>query len=165
MTRVSAWLLLAALVTVPVWADGKRPSPPRLTDVKLWYYPPEGKPVTVVWWQPDNLKIAKRSSYSRRGRFRIRAEMKGGFLQDGEVVNFLSIVFRDQNSNMYQVPNDQALVRTGVKDIYWSPPVRFASGDMDFQVAVWNAPLPKTTLDTSIVDRTEFLLLGKLSPN
>lgn len=153
------WLGLVGLAL----AEG--PPAPKLKDVKVWYYPPTGKPVALVWWQPDKLPVSNRHfRFDRGGRFRTRVEMEGGFVKDGRVVNFVTIAFRDTNSNMFQLPISQSLVEGPVKDVFWSPPTRFASGDMDFQVALWNDVLPKVSLDTSIVDRTDFLMLGRLDP-
>ena len=157
-------LLLLSLLGL-ARAEGNGPPPPKLKDVKVWYYPPSGKPVPLIWWQPGKLPVSNRHfRFDRRGRFRTRVEMEGGFMKDGRMVNFVTIAFRDTNSNMFQLPVTQSLVEGPVKDVFWSPPTHFASGDMDFQVALWNDVLPKVSLETDIVDRTDFLMLGRLDP-
>lgn len=138
------------------------PARPKLKDMKVWYYPQAGRPVTVIWWQPGKLHVDNRMEFDRKGRFRVRVEMTGGVEYKGRVVNFISIVFRDQNSNMHNLPLEQSMVVGGVKDIYWSPPSRFASGSMDFQVGLWNEPLPRVSLDHELLDQTDFLILGRL---
>lgn len=157
-------ILLLALSGAVGSEEGKSegPPPPKLKDVKVWYYPPSGRPITIIWWQPDRLNVDHRMEFDRQGRFRVRVEMAGGVEYKGRVVNFISIVFRDQNSNMHNLPLEQSMVTDGVKDIYWSPPSRFASGTLDFQVGLWNEPLPRVSLNTELMDQTDFLILGRL---
>ncbi len=146
-------------------SEHTKPPPPKLKDVKVWYYPPDGgKPITLIWWEPDVLHIDHRMTFSRRGKFRVRVEFEGGILKEGEVVNYVSISFRDDNSNLWDLPDSAKLTRLHVKDVYWKPPLRFVSGNIDVQVALWNDALPKTSLLTHVVDRTDFFILGRLEP-
>ncbi len=148
-----------------LWAAaGATPHPgkPHLRDVRVWYYPPSGPPVTVIWWRPESLQMTGETTFHRGGKFRVRVEMEGGFVKGDEVVNFLSIVFRDRNSIQYQIPLSMALVKSGVRDLYWEPPLSLNPGDLEFQAALWTGTLPRLTKLTKIADRTEFLILGHL---
>lgn len=143
--------------------DPEKPPPPKIKDVKVWYYPPNGeKPITLLWWEPDDLHVGHRMRFSRRGRFRARVEVEGGVLKDGELVNYVSIVFRDENSNSWDLPDERRITRNPIRDMYWRPPSRFASGGIDFQVALWNDTLPRVSLDIGIEDKTDFFILGVL---
>ncbi len=149
--------LLLVWLSAGAWADLERP---KLKDVKVWYYAVQEEPQTLVWWTKQGLRVANRGLFSTRGKFRIRVEVEGGFEKEGEVVNYLGIVFRDQNAVSYQIPFDYALTRGGVKDVYWEPPLWVRPGEVDFQVVAWTGTLPRITKLTKVADRTELFQLG-----
>lgn len=110
--------LLALLRLHPVGAaEGEGFPAPRILDVRVWYYPPEGKrPALVLWWEPRKIRYQRRATFSRRGIFRVRAVIRGGIPtlrgDRWEVVNWVSIVFRDANSNLFDLPYEARRVST-----------------------------------------------------
>lgn len=208
-----AVLLLAALPALASEGGGKAAPPaPKIMDVRVWYYPTaKSKPQLVLWWaqtgeQADprtgrvdattrKAKMYRPGTFSRKGIFRVRARIEGAMLAEGRPTNWVSIVFRDSASNLFDLPvalheghpevrppvrdaldrqlageeltpAQKAVIQEfrgpTIKDIYWRVPYNFVNGSFDFQVAVWNDSLPVTSLETGVVDQTDFFILGEM---
>ncbi|HXE73174.1 MAG TPA: hypothetical protein VNO81_10975 [Candidatus Nitrosotenuis sp.] len=169
--RLQLYLLLGMALWVPLlgaWAsdDPEGPPPTKLKDVRVWYYPPQGRPLLLKWWVPSpeaqygRLKVDRRGQFSRKGRFRVRVETTGGPLVAGHRISYVSIVFRDENSNMFDLPMEKRKVVDGVKDLFWKVPYNFVQGTVEVHVATWNRDPAISSLLTEVTDRTNFLILG-----
>lgn len=160
-------LLLLLFLALGLGAAANEPAaipPPKLQDVRVWYYPPGKKPVALLWWQPDKVRLQRRVDMSRKGCLRVRAVVSGGFEEDekGNLLNWTSIVFRDDNTNRIDLPHEMRATVNGVKDIYWRYPANFVTGPLEVEVAVWRGRTPVVSLNTGVADRTNWFQLGRV---
>lgn len=172
MRRTAALLVLLAALLGLAGDAGATPSPsppsmppPRLQDVRIWYYPPErgARPVTLLWWQPENLRIQQRRDLSRRGRIRVRVAVSGGFEEDERgTLNWISAAFRDDNTSLFDMPHDLRETRGGVRDIVWRVPQVFAPGPIEVAIAAYGGRTPVTAAKARPADRMDWTLLGRV---
>lgn len=158
-------LLFLALGLGAAAAEPGKIPPPKLQDVRVWYYPPGKKgPIALLWWQPDKVRLQRRVDMSRKGRLRVRAVVSGGFEEDekGNLLNWTSVVFRDDNTNRIDLPHEMRATANGVKDIYWRYPANFVTGPLEVEVAVWRGRTPVVSLNTGVADRTNWFQLGRV---
>lgn len=157
-------ILVLGLALAPRAAAGEPPRvpPPRLRDVRVWYYPPEpgAKPIPVLWWQPEKLRLQRPLDLSRKGRLRIRVAVSGGFAEDaaGNLLNWTSLVLRDGRSHRTDLPHAWRATAEGVKDVFWTPPQDFATGPLELEVAVWGGRTPSA----QVRDRLPWIPLGRV---
>lgn len=126
--------LLAMLLLAPAQA--------RLTEVRVWYYPPAGQPALIKHWVPGGLKVDRKYAYSRLGRFRIRVTCS-----ESERVG---ILFTDDTGATFDLPDRDRPAQGGVKDVFWLIPYNFLTGPARLQVRAGN-------------DQTEVMALGSVS--
>lgn len=129
------WFLLLLLLAA-------RPVEARLTEVKVWYYPPAGPPALIKHWVPGQLKVDRKFSYSRLGKFRVRVTSAPG--------DKLAIVFTDETGGVFDLP-DKDRKSGGVKDVFWIIPYNFLTGAAKLQVKVLGG------------DQTEVMTLGTVT--
>lgn len=129
MRRTLFWLLLLSGVAQA-----------RLTEVKVWYYPPAGSPALVKHWVGEQLKVDRRFSYSRLGKFRIRVTCGPA--------DALAIVFQDELGTRFDLPDRDRKAANGVKDVYWMVPYNFKTGLARLQIKAGADQTPEMTLGT-----------------
>ena len=123
------------LLTLPAWA--------KLTEVKVWYYPPAGQPALIKHWVSSQLKVDRKFSYSRMGKFRVRVTCAPG--------DKLGIVFMDDAGGLFDLPESDRKPSGGVKDVFWIIPYNFLTGPARLQVKALGS------------DQTEVMALGSVS--
>lgn len=162
---LTLFLFLGMALGAAASEPGKIP-PPKLQDVRIWYYPPgkRVKPVSLLWWQPGGVKVQRRIDMSRKGCLRVRVVVSGGFEEDekGNLLNWTSIVFRDDNTNRIDLPHEMRATANGIKDIYWRYPANFVTGPLEVEVAAWAGRTPVVSLNTGVADRTNWFQLGRV---
>ncbi|MEW6279310.1 MAG: hypothetical protein AB1758_11845 [Candidatus Eremiobacterota bacterium] len=126
----------------------------RLAEVKVWYYPPAGGTALVKHWAGGQLKVDRRYSYSRLGKFRVRVQFKSPGKSQ-----YLSIRFKDQNGTTFDLPGGGRKVEGGVKDMYWMVPYNFLTGPAELQVSSFAQDPAKA----SPVDKTPVMVLGTVT--
>lgn len=102
------------------------PGRAKVTEVKVWYYPPAGPPALVKHWLSSGLKVDRKFSYSRLGKFRVRVSCSEG--------DKLGIVFTDETGAVFDLPEDERAARGGLKDMFWIIPYNFLTGQARLQV-------------------------------
>lgn len=78
---------------------------------------------------------------------------------------YLSAVFRDEASTIYDLPLKARKMTSDVKEFVWTMPRRFVPGDVQFYLCLWAGYNPDTLFMEGAVYKSQFLLLGKTQIN
>ncbi|MBM3463206.1 MAG: hypothetical protein FJX76_13975 [Armatimonadetes bacterium] len=76
---------------------------------------------------------------------------------------YLSVIFRDDSSRLYDLPLEQRLMKTDVKEFVWTMPRRFMPGNVEFYVCLWTGYNTETLFMEGALYKSQFLTLGTTS--
>ncbi len=157
-------LLLALLGAASLRAATALPAP-RIIDLRAWYYASgtQDRAQTLLWWQPEGVRVQRQAELSRDGLVRVRVLVSGGIDEDDEgTVNWLSLVFRDNSGAEFELPTERRQTRAGTKDVCWRIPREFAAGPVELEVLAWSERSDGPSRSMEPADRSGWLKLGRV---
>ena len=165
MLRSWPLLLLTLLLSAVSLSAAPALPAPRIIDLRAWHYAsgPEDRAQTLMWWQPEGMRVQRQGTLSRSSLVRVRVLVSGGIAEDDEgTVNWLSLVFRDQQGAEFELPPERRATRAGTKDILWRIPPEFAAGPLELEVLAWSERSDGPSRSMTPADRSGWLKLGRV---
>ncbi len=165
MLRSWPLLLLVLLLSATSLSAAPALPAPRIIDLRAWHYAsgPEDRAQTLMWWQPEGMRVQRQGTLSRSGLVRVRVLVSGGIAEDDEgTVNWLSLVFRDRKGAEFELPPERRATRAGTKDILWRIPSEFAAGPLELEVLALSERSDGPSRSMTPADRSGWLKLGRV---
>lgn len=73
---------------------------------------------------------------------------------------FVSAVFRDEATSIYDLPQQARRMTTNTKEFMWTMPRRFVPGSVEFFVCLWASMNPEAATMDGALERTGWITLG-----
>jgi len=74
---------------------------------------------------------------------------------------YLSVIFRDDSSHIYDLPLKARRLTEDQKELTWTMPGRFVPGDVEFFLCLWAGVNPDTLFMEGAIEKTGWLRLGR----